>query len=125
MPKSNMPKVDRLYFGHMLEVAEKLVAKTSGITRAAFDADEDLRLAVTHLMQRLGEAARRVSLETQRAHLEFPWRRAIGKRHKIVHDYFAVDDDLVWETATQDVPPLIPLLAGLLEVAHAEGGEQP
>jgi uncharacterized protein with HEPN domain len=118
-----MLKSDRLYLGHMLEAEEKIVAKTSGIDRTAFDENEDLRLAVAHLIQILGEAARRVPRETQRAHTNFPWRRAIGMRHKIVHDYFAVDDDLVWETATEDVPPLIPLLAGLLELPPPEAGQ--
>lgn len=55
-------------------------------SRAAYDADEDLRLALTHLVQTLGEAARRVSSPFQQAHPEVPWRKIIGMRHKVVHD---------------------------------------
>ena len=56
-----MPKDDAVYVGHMLDVARKVLAKTDGIEKADFDADENLRLALTHLLQIIGEAATRVS----------------------------------------------------------------
>ena len=51
-----MPKGDLLYLGHMLDMAKKAVEKTKGINREAYDSDENLRLALTHLMQIIGEA---------------------------------------------------------------------
>jgi uncharacterized protein with HEPN domain len=57
-----MPSDDLLYFGHMLNMARKTYGKTQGITRADYDNDENLRLAVAHLVQIIGAAARRVSL---------------------------------------------------------------
>ncbi|MBI3361608.1 MAG: DUF86 domain-containing protein [Chloroflexi bacterium] len=105
-----MPEDDLLYFGHMLDMARKVVAKTKGITRADYDNDEDLRLAVTHLIQTIGEAAGRISEEGRTAHAEIPWREITGMRHKIVHDYMNVDEDVVWEVATKDLPPLTELL---------------
>ena len=63
---------DLVYVGHMLDMARKAVDKTAGLSRAAFDQDENLRLALTHLVQVIGEAARHVSREftsaTQRSH---------------------------------------------------------
>ena len=109
----------------MLDAARKIVEKTSGIERTNFDENEDLRLAVAHLIQTLGEAAPRVPVESQRAHPEIPWRQAIGIRHKIVHHYVEVDDDIVWQVATENVPPLIPLLAQLVEDDAPEGGMRP
>ena len=102
-----MPKDDRLYFGHMVDAARKVVEKTRGIDRDTFDRDENLRLAVVHLIQVVGEAARRVSAEGRAAHPEIPWRRITGMRHKIVHDYLDVDEDIVWEVATVDLPSLM------------------
>jgi uncharacterized protein with HEPN domain len=90
-----MPKDDLVYVGHMLDMARKAIGKDQGQTRAAYDADEDLRLALTHVVQTLGEAARRVSTPFQQAHPEVPWRKIIGMRHKVVHDYLEVDYDLV------------------------------
>src|SRR5438093_7146761 len=54
---------DLVYVGHMLDMARKAVSKTQGISRESYDADENLRLALIHLIQTIGEAARQVSLD--------------------------------------------------------------
>lgn len=105
-----MPRDDELYLSHMLETARKAVAKTQGISREVYDEEENLRLALAHLVQILGEAAGHVTSETQAAHAEIPWREIIGMRHKIVHDYMNLDEDVLWEVVTQDLKPLIATL---------------
>jgi uncharacterized protein with HEPN domain len=102
-----MPKDDALYLGHMRDTAAKAASKVCMLDRSQYDADENLRLAVAHLIQIVGEAARRVSDATRQAHPEIPWDEIIGMRHKVVHDYFGVDWDLVWDVATTDLPPLV------------------
>jgi uncharacterized protein with HEPN domain len=102
-----MPKSDLLYLVHMLDMARKASAKTRGVSRAVYDSDENLRLALAHLVQVIGEAARRVSAQTCAAYPGIPWREIIGMRHKIVHDYMSVDEDILWQVVTQDLPPLI------------------
>jgi uncharacterized protein with HEPN domain len=57
-------------------------------TRAEFDADEVLRLALTYLIQIVGEAASQISQETKDAHPEIQWHSIVGMRHRIVHGYF-------------------------------------
>ena len=59
------------------------------------DADENLRLALTHLVQIIGEAGRQVSREFSDRHPEIPWADIVGMRHKVVHDYLGVDEDIV------------------------------
>jgi uncharacterized protein with HEPN domain len=95
-----MQKDDLVYLGHMLDVARSVAGKVTGKSRAEFDADENLRLALAHLIQTFGEAARRVSPGFRQAHLEIPWSKIIGMRHKVVHDYLHVDFDIVWDVAT-------------------------
>lgn len=73
----------------------------------AFEQDSNLFLAVTHLIQIIGEAARRVSEEFRGTHPEIPWATIVGMRHKIVHDYIHIDVETVWETATIDLPTLV------------------
>lgn len=107
---------DRVYLGHMLDTARRAHAKVSAITRAEFDADENLRLAVTHLLQIVGEAARRVSDTGRAACPGIPWPAVVGMRHKVVHDYLGVDEDVVWDTARNELPPLV----SALEAALAE-----
>jgi uncharacterized protein with HEPN domain len=105
-----MPKDDEIYLSHMLETARKAVVKVRGVSREVYDEDENLRLALAHLVQILGEAARHITSETQEAHLEIPWREIIGMRHKIVHDYMNLDEDVLWEVVTHDLPSLITAL---------------
>jgi uncharacterized protein with HEPN domain len=100
-------KDDLVYIGHMLDMAQKATSFVEGIERAEFDADEPLRLALRHLIQIIGEAARRISLEYREAHSEIPWKDIVGMRSKIVHDYFDVDENAVWDTVTNELPGLI------------------
>lgn len=109
-----MQKDDSVYVGHMLDMARKASGKVRGLSRAEYDADEDLRLALTHLIQTLGEAARRVSPPFQQTHPEIPWRKIVGMRHKVVHDYLEVDYDLVWDVVTAELPPLVRQLSQIV-----------
>ena len=115
-----MQKDDVLYLGHMLDTARAIVGKLKGKSRAEFDANDDLRLALAHLIQTLGEAARRVSHEFQRANPQVPWKKIVGMRHKVVHDYLHVNYNIVWTVATID---LLPLLAELERMAPPEPPE--
>ena len=105
---------DLVYVGHMLDMARKAVSKTRGLSRQAYDADENLRLALTHLVQIIGEAGRHVSREFADETPEIPWIEIIGMRHKVVHDYLGVDEDIVWQVVTEDLPRLVTALEGLL-----------
>jgi uncharacterized protein with HEPN domain len=105
---------DLVYVGHMLDMARKAVSKTRGLSREAYDADENLRLALIHLIQVIGEAARQVSQEFSRTHPEIPWADIIGMRHKVVHDYLGVDEDIVWQVAKEDLPRLVAALEPLV-----------
>ena len=92
-----MPKDDSVYLGHMLDTARGARELVRGIDRSAYQQDRTLRLALAHLIQVLGEAARRVSDEFQSSHPAIPREDIIGMRHKIVHDYLAVDEYSVWK----------------------------
>ncbi|MBD2161590.1 DUF86 domain-containing protein [Limnothrix sp. FACHB-1083] len=107
------PKNDYVYIGHMIDNANKAISFIAGLNRSDFDQDEQLRLAVTHLLQIVGEAARRVSVEFREAHPEIPWKAIVGMRSKVVHDYFSVDDDVIWDTIKNDLPALVKQLETL------------
>ena len=105
---------DGVYLGHMVEMAREPVRLVTGLSRDQYHADLKLRLALLHLIQIVGEAARQVSQATKEAHPENPWKRIIGMRHRIVHDYPDVDEDIVWDTSTQSLSALIEQLTPLL-----------
>jgi uncharacterized protein with HEPN domain len=106
-----------LYVGHMLDMARKAVSKTQGISRETYDADENLRFALIHLVQTIGEAARQVSREFCDSHSKIRWVDIVGMRHRIVHDYLGVDDDIVWQVVTEDLPKLIAALGPIAPAA--------
>ncbi len=108
-----MQRDDAVYLGHMEELARKLAGRAAGLARATYDADENLRLALTHLIQTIGEAASRVSKDYRAAHPEVPWAAIVGMRNRVVHDYLSVDDEVVWKTATQEMRPLLAALERL------------
>jgi uncharacterized protein with HEPN domain len=101
---------DAIYLGHMKDMTRRAVDALKRKKRKDFDADDILRLGLTHLVQVIGEAARKVSPEFQEEHPEIPWRQIIGMRHRIVHDYMRVDEDILWEVVNNDLPKLLPLL---------------
>jgi len=94
----------------MLDLSARSPAKIAGVPREKFDQDENLRLALAHLLQTIGEAARRVSGEFQKAHPEIPWSGIVGMRHKVVHDYMDVDEDVVWKTSVEEIPTRVAAL---------------
>lgn len=109
-----MQRDDLVYVGHMLETAREAVALIQGKSRADYDQDRVLRLALAQLVQRIGEAARRVSPAFSSAYPEVPWRAIVGMRHKVVHDYLNLDEDILWDTVVKDLPPLIAQLEPLV-----------
>jgi uncharacterized protein with HEPN domain len=103
-----------MYVGHMLDMARRAQRLIAGTSREQLDADEMLQLALVRALQVIGEAAWRTSDGFQKAHAEVPWKKIAAFRHRVVHDYFAVDYDVVWRIATAELDPLIQHLATLL-----------
>ena len=81
---------------HMLESAQEASTLIHGRRRAELDANHMLELALTRLLEIVGEAANRVSEDMQQRHPEVPWRQIVGLRHRLIHGYDAVDLDILW-----------------------------
>jgi uncharacterized protein with HEPN domain len=77
-------------------------------TRAALDKYQWLGLV--KCIEIIGEAATKVTPERRQRHPEIAWTDIAGMRHRLVHDYDRIDYDLVWDTATKDLPPLVEAL---------------
>ncbi len=105
-----MPKSDWVYLGHMLDMCQKGLEIVAGKTRSDFDESDTLKLALTHVVQVIGEAADHVSGAFKDTHPQIPWHEIIGMRHRIVHDYLNVDEDVVWSVVKNDLPPLADVL---------------
>jgi uncharacterized protein with HEPN domain len=109
----------------IVEAAEKIAARVSK-GREAFDADEDMQIVLVHLIQIIGEAATGVSDDLIATHPQVPWRQIIATRNRVVHGYFEVDLDILWDVAFGDVPSLLDQVQAILpELASASDGEPP
>ena len=115
-----MPSREFLYLTHMLETAELAVEISSKIDKQEFDKDTTLRLSLAHLVQIVGEAARRVPVEFREDFANIPWAEIVGMRSVIIHDYIKVDYDMVWKVVTQDLPSLIKELKNILAAMSKE-----
>jgi uncharacterized protein with HEPN domain len=102
-----LPDKDRIRIQHMLDAAERIAAFTDGISKEEFLDDEKLNLAVIRLFEILGEAANNISEDLQEKYNDIPWREIAGIRNRLIHGYFDVDLNIVWQIIQQDIPPLI------------------
>lgn len=105
---------DDIRLQHMLDYSCKAVAMISGRERQDLDTDEMLCLALTRLVEIVGEAATRVSPAGQQRHGEIPWAQIVGLRNRLVHGYDAVDLDILWDIVQLDLPVLIESLQTIL-----------
>ena len=96
---------DRERLVDILEAADKIRTRVAR-GRERFDADEDLQIVLTHLVQVIGEATSRISSELIDRYPLLPWRQVVGMRNRVVHDYFEIDLDILWVAVTADVPHL-------------------
>ena len=104
----------------IIEAAGKISVR-AGKGRQAFDADEDMQIVLVHLIRVIGEAASGLSDELTSDHAEVPWRQIVAIRNRVVHGYFEVDLDILWDVAVIDVPRL----AGQVRVIRSELANRP
>lgn len=98
----------------MLLAAEKAVEFLGDRSLTEFQADEVLQHAVMRLLTVLGEAARAVSKEYKEQHPGIQWAGIVGLRNRLVHEYFTIDVERVYEVVRSDVPSLIVQLRALV-----------
>ncbi|MBI4218442.1 MAG: DUF86 domain-containing protein [Elusimicrobia bacterium] len=100
---------------HMLDAAEKARAITQGCQRKDLDSNETLALALVRLVEIIGEAANGISSDFKESYTEIPWKQMIGARNHLIHGYFDVDYDVIWQIVQTDLPSLIKNLKELLK----------
>lgn len=109
----------------MLDAAREAVTFAQGRTRSDLQADRILALALWKLLEIVGEAAYELSKEKQAEFPQLPWADIEGMRHRLVHGYYNLNWDVIWNTIANDLPPLITALeTGLSSPDKQEGTNQ-
>ena len=98
----------------MLDAGEAVVQYVAGKSREDYASNRILQDAVERRVEIFGEAARRIAQETRDAHPEIPWRKIMGTRHILAHDYGDVNQDVLWRIATEHIPEALIQLLRLL-----------
>ena len=93
-----MPKRDAdLLLEDIRSSLERIERYTSGVDRSQFLADEKTIDAVVRNLEIIGEAVRWLPEEFKRQHVDIPWTQISGLRNRIVHDYFGLDLEIIWQ----------------------------
>jgi len=116
-----LPEEDRIRLQHMLDAAQSALRFVKERRREDLEADEMLTFALVRALEIIGEAAGQVSDPTRQTLPQIPWRDIVGMRHRLVHAYFDVDLNRVWDTAVHYVPELVERLVTALQY-HSPGG---
>jgi uncharacterized protein with HEPN domain len=96
----------REYLRHILAETEFLQVRSRELSRQEFLADETLRRAFVRSLEIIGEASKKLPEAFRAQHPEVEWRAMAGMRDHLIHGYFAVDFDLVWDVVTTKIPAL-------------------
>jgi uncharacterized protein with HEPN domain len=101
----------------ILLYSEETVDITHGKTRHDLDQNRLLNLALTRLLEMLGEAANRVPEEIRMKYPDLPWLQMIAARNRLIHGYDSVDFDILWTIIQNDLPTLITRLKDILQIS--------
>lgn len=101
---------DKTRLEHMLAAATETLGFVKSQNYDLFEMNRVLVLAVLQELIIIGEAANKISPETMEAYPHIPWRVIVGMRNRLVHAYFDIDIDVVWKTATEELPRLVDAL---------------
>ncbi len=105
---------DRVSLKDMLTHAREAVELLGKSTRKDLYENRMMQLALTRLVEIVGEAASRTSPETKQRTPELPWPEIVGMRNRLVHGYDVIDLDLLYDTIKTDLPPLLKTLEGII-----------
>jgi len=99
-------KKDKAYLKHILEAISDIEKFIENVSQEEFYKNREKQYAVLRALEIIGEATKNLSKELKARHPKIPWRDIAGMRDKLIHEYFGVKLELVWETVKDSLPKL-------------------
>jgi len=110
-----LTREDTTRLKHMLDHSREAIALLHGKERQDLDNDRLLQLGLMRLIEIVGEAASRVSREAASRYSKIPWPQVVSIRNRLIHGYDFADFDILWQTITEDLPPLVTELEAIIQ----------
>ena len=102
------------YLRHMRDEAEYLAETSAGLTRETFLQDTTLQRAFVRSIEVIGEASKKVTPDIKDRYQELNWKAIAGMRDRLIHDYFGIDYEIVWDVVENKIPPLLQAITDIL-----------
>jgi len=112
-------KKDNAYLKDILDAISDIEAFIASINEAEFYKNKEKKYAVVRAIEIIGEAAKNLSKELRAKYKEIPWKEIVGMRDKLIHGYFGIKWELIWETIKNKIPEL---KNQLLKISAEENG---
>lgn len=109
-----MSKSTDEYIKHILQESEYLTSQSEKMDISQFTSDQTSMRAFARSLEVIGEAAKQVPEEYRQTHPEVDWKGMAGLRDRLIHHYFGVDYEIVWDVVKNEVPKLKEQLGKLL-----------
>jgi uncharacterized protein with HEPN domain len=108
-------KSPKIFLEDILESIERIEQYTKGITKDEFLDDYEKQDAIMKRLEVIGEAVKNIPTGVKKKYPEIPWKDMAGMRDVLIHEYFGVLMERIWDTAKNDIPKLKKQILGLFE----------
>jgi len=115
-----MSRNERMYLTDILDSCSKIQSFTVNVTRNELIEDVKTYDAVVRNLEIIGEATKHISDDTRKQLPGIQWRKMAGMRDILTHDYFGIDNDILWDIVKNKVPQLYKVISGFLAKASPE-----
>ena len=109
-----MTRDDSIYLRHILDAINAIEEYLRGVNRKQFKATRLIQDGTIREIEVIGQAVKYLSKDIRKSYPEVPWQDIAGMRDKLIHGYFGVDIEKVWDTAKEDLPTLKKQVIGIL-----------